>query len=383
MSPREPRRSRTCTGSRALLACLLALALGLAAAAPVPALAAPSSADIQAQIGGKQAQADAVSAKLESLRVDLSKKLAEYNVLTTKLEATRGTLEQLRGQLDQLTAARTAEQGKLQELVLNRYQEGTLGDLEVLFGAVSFQDLITRIDFLSFVGQRNADVIDAVTTQQVKTERVQASVKQREEEIAGLRAQADEQRKQILGVMNEQQTVLAGLQKDIAQLVLAKERALAAEQAAAAARGGAGNVEDPTGAAWMNASTLVPGATGTVEGSPDSWVIPAGVPTKYRSTLSWGDVVSSTYGNADNSPPGPASASRRPFNENELTCATIVWKFGTLLAVSYNGKHVIVVCTDRGPYISGRSLDLSTAAANAIGLPGVATVHVDVVAPAP
>ncbi|MBL1685989.1 hypothetical protein ELD21_29265, partial [Klebsiella pneumoniae] len=41
---------------------------------------------------------------------------------------------------------------------------------------------------------------------------------------------------------------------------------------------------------------------------------------------------------------------------------------GTQLEVSYNGRSVIVTVNDRGPYIPGRELDLSQAAAEYLGL---------------
>lgn len=363
-----------------MLSCALTLAAALVAGQTAGAVAAPSSTELQSQVDAKQQQANDLNTKLEALRSQLSTSLAEYNRLSDKLDSTKREMQLLENQLDILKAARNDEQAKLQQLAVDRYQSGTLGDLEVLFGAETLQDLVTRIDFLAFVGQRNADVIDTVTTQQVQTERVQASVQQRAQDIGILRDQADAQRKQIASLIDQQSALLNGVNAEIGQLLIAKQHALAAE---AAARQTPTHAEDPSGATWMNAVSLVPGASGYVDGGADAWIIPAGVPTKYKSVGLSYDWVSSTYGNPDNSPPNStASASRRPFHDTELTCATPGWPFGTLLAVSYNGRRVIVVCTDRGPYISGRSLDLSTAAANAIGLPGVATVHVDIVVPA-
>jgi rare lipoprotein A len=39
--------------------------------------------------------------------------------------------------------------------------------------------------------------------------------------------------------------------------------------------------------------------------------------------------------------------------------------FGTRLRVTYRGRSVVVTVNDRGPFIKGRVLDLSTAAARA------------------
>ena len=44
--------------------------------------------------------------------------------------------------------------------------------------------------------------------------------------------------------------------------------------------------------------------------------------------------------------------------------------FGTKLRVTHGGRSVVVTVNDRGPFIRGRVLDLSTGAARAIGLTG-------------
>jgi rare lipoprotein A len=74
--------------------------------------------------------------------------------------------------------------------------------------------------------------------------------------------------------------------------------------------------------------------------------------------------VASYYGNES----GRRTASGRRFNENALTAAHRSLPFGTRLCVTHHGRSVIVTINDRGPFIRGRVLDLSTAAARTIGL---------------
>ena len=47
------------------------------------------------------------------------------------------------------------------------------------------------------------------------------------------------------------------------------------------------------------------------------------------------------------------------FNPDQLTAAHKTLPFGTKIKVSYKGKSVICVITDRGPFVKGRTLDLS------------------------
>jgi len=69
---------------------------------------------------------------------------------------------------------------------------------------------------------------------------------------------------------------------------------------------------------------------------------------------------------------GRTTANGEAFNMYANTAAHKTLPFGTRLRVCYSGC-VDVRINDRGPYISGRHLDLSYGAANAIGLigPGV------------
>jgi rare lipoprotein A len=87
--------------------------------------------------------------------------------------------------------------------------------------------------------------------------------------------------------------------------------------------------------------------------------------------------MASYYGNEA----GSRTASGQRFNQNALTCAHRSLPFGTKLRVTHGGRSVVVTVNDRGPFIRGRVLDLSTAAARAVGLTsaGVGRVTAEVV----
>jgi len=65
---------------------------------------------------------------------------------------------------------------------------------------------------------------------------------------------------------------------------------------------------------------------------------------------------------------GSLTASGDVFDPDGFTAAHRTLPFGTRLMVSYHGRSVQVVVNDRGPYIGGRELDLSRAAAEYLGL---------------
>jgi rare lipoprotein A len=67
---------------------------------------------------------------------------------------------------------------------------------------------------------------------------------------------------------------------------------------------------------------------------------------------------------------GGPTASGEPFNQYDLTAAHKTYPFGTRLRVTNpgNGKSVIVRVNDRGPFIRGRDIDLSYAAAQRLDM---------------
>lgn len=81
---------------------------------------------------------------------------------------------------------------------------------------------------------------------------------------------------------------------------------------------------------------------------------------------------------------GMRTASGEKLHHDSLTCAHRTLPFGTRLKVTndHNGKSVFVRVNDRGPFVRGRIVDLSWAAARDLGIisRGVAEVTIE---PAP
>jgi len=78
---------------------------------------------------------------------------------------------------------------------------------------------------------------------------------------------------------------------------------------------------------------------------------------------------------------GGRTASGERMQPGALTAAHRTLPFGTLVRVTNerNGRSVTVRINDRGPFVRGRVIDLSPAAAHALGFSGIATVSLDVV----
>ena len=77
---------------------------------------------------------------------------------------------------------------------------------------------------------------------------------------------------------------------------------------------------------------------------------------------------------------GHATATGEPFNMNDLTCAHRSAPLGSWLRVTNlrNQRSVLVRVNDRGPMVDDRIVDLSYAAARAVGLTGIGRVRLEV-----
>jgi peptidoglycan lytic transglycosylase len=78
---------------------------------------------------------------------------------------------------------------------------------------------------------------------------------------------------------------------------------------------------------------------------------------------------------------GRRTASGERFNPGAMTAAHRTLRFGTKVRVTNtrNGRSVVVRINDRGPFVKGRSIDLSSGAARVIGMGGAAQVKLTVI----
>lgn len=103
----------------------------------------------------------------------------------------------------------------------------------------------------------------------------------------------------------------------------------------------------------------------------------AKVAAKYSSGGGYQAGIASWYGGKFH---GRTTANGEKYNMWSLTAAHRTLPFGTKVRVTNtrNGNSVVVRINDRGPFIAGRIIDLSRAAASQIGINGVGRVQVTV-----
>jgi rare lipoprotein A len=105
--------------------------------------------------------------------------------------------------------------------------------------------------------------------------------------------------------------------------------------------------------------------------------------TPFASNKDAAETPVASHGVASFYTEGTQTASGERFDTHELTAAHPTLPFGTQLRVTNvaTGRSVTVRVNDRGPFVHGRSVDVSYAAAEKLGMVrgGVAKVKLDVV----
>lgn|SRR5487761_124775 len=118
--------------------------------------------------------------------------------------------------------------------------------------------------------------------------------------------------------------------------------------------------------------------------APSQAGTPAYVPVCSYSArqLAWKDGVASWYGKEFE---GDPTASGEAFNMDDLTAAHPNLPLGTEIKVTNlrNHRSLVLRINDRGPFVPGRMLDVSRAAAGRLGFVarGLAHVRIEVVKP--
>jgi rare lipoprotein A len=307
----------------------------------------------------------ALDARLFQVGRSIARDEREVGRLQGGVRATEAHITQLEGQMQALKRSTNARARRI-------YKNGPAAILATLFSAQTFDDMPRLRIFWEIVSEKdNKTILDSSRLR---------------DDLAGERVRLAGQAKNLAARTAGLEKLRDGLREDrekrgakLVQLRTAIEKAVAAEKAILAARAAA--VKVPTGscspggarqeAADRRLATLL------------DWYAPAAgsepfMPRKLGSTGIVTTGSASWYGPGFD---GCRSSSGATFRANQMTAASLSLPLGTLLKVTRGGRAVVVVITDKGPYVAGRVLDLSKAAAQAIGMSGTGDVNMEILLP--
>lgn len=323
-------------------------------------------AGISPQLSGISESLDAATARALELESEITALEADNRALTERIAVTE---QRLVTQQAEVTLARERldeARARYTDRCIAVYKRGSLDPFTLLLTADSFSELVSRAGVLTRIVEGDSQMVSDLNVALAEARYQQAALDELHDQDKALRTAQEDRMKQLTVKLAEQESIVAQL------TVEAREALLTARRFTAETRQQWRLSSIPIG-------THIPRASGTVDSRPGvNYIISAYMPRRYRTSGQTFKAVSSWYGPGFN---GRGSASGQIFNEDDFTCASRTLPFGTVLALTRGDRHIIVYVNDRGPYIAGRDLDLSKAAATALGFSGVATIDVEIISP--
>lgn len=361
-------------GCAATLAAIIALA-GLPAFATEPTTTPspgdapvtrvdPPLAGLSDEVAAIRDQMDEAAARAVDLEAQMEDLDADRRALEERVAMTHERIVAQRMLVAQSEERLALAEERFQKHLVETYKRGTFDPLSILLSSDTLTDLISRVDALARIAEDDSQVVADLNIAAADARYQQTQLEDLLAQDRLLKQEQDERRERLTSLLAELDALLERLTEE-ERSVLAQIRTLTAQARRQ----------------WQGASippgTSIPRAYATVDTQPGvRYLISSYMPGKYRSTDERYSAVCSWYGPGFN---GRNTASGQIFNQDDLTCASRTLPFGTVLALTRGDRRVIVYVNDRGPYVAGRDLDLSKAAATALGFSGVKTVQVEVV----
>jgi cell wall-associated NlpC family hydrolase len=187
----------------------------VALVAAVPAVADPS-------IGSKRAEAQAVMGQLQSLSDSLERARSQYDQATTQLAQTKRNQRENAYELRVARHNLKVSQRMIRQRLVSLYTTEQDSTIEVILGAKSLDDVITRIDSAKNVTHLDARVLAEVTQFRgsvIQHKRKLAEERAQEEHLVAVRAAA---KQSIESKIAESQRLLSSIKGQIARMQAAE-----------------------------------------------------------------------------------------------------------------------------------------------------------------
>ena len=300
--------------------------------------------------------------KLESLEQERARAARE-------IESIDGEVARLELEIAEAEDVYQEQVERLEVRAVEAYKAGSHAGLTALLSADSLNEMETISKALGEAADVDQAIIDDVLSARAASEEVQDDLDDKKQRLMAAFARKDALADEVAGTIAERDEVLEELNDHIAELE--REELIAARESADdAVDVTAGDLPDYKG-----------DAPPTVWGSHDPHRLDgtgpaAGIPTGFESIGVAFEGEASWYGPGFE---GNTTANGDVFDSRLYTVASKTLPFGTYLYVTYQGRGVVVYVNDRGPYAGDRILDLSHAAASAIGISGVGWVRAEII----
>lgn len=192
-----------------------ALSAGLSAAA---FFAGSAGAD-PPSLASKQSQAEAVLAQVQQIDANLEHAVEAYNLANVKLDRIRNDIRQNRRELAVARSNLDRAQGALSSRLVAIYTAGDNDStLEILLGARSLDDLLSRIDTANRVSDQDGRVMREVRDFRAEVIRRRGALREARVEQEQVVAARAAERERIEGRLAEREALLSTIRSEITRI---------------------------------------------------------------------------------------------------------------------------------------------------------------------
>lgn len=198
---------------------LAALGSSVAAASPSTTTSIELQGETKAQVESLQAQAAAVQSEIAALDIKLEQLSESYNEVALRLERTNQDLASMRRRLQDTQGTYNYRRAKLEERLVASYKAGSNSFLEILLATDDFTSFVKRLILLYHVTTQDQRLVENVSSALEDLSTIEAGVDAKKSEELVLREELERRRGEIKTTLAERQSILDGLDGQIAQLL--------------------------------------------------------------------------------------------------------------------------------------------------------------------
>lgn len=338
----------------------------LAGPVSTPALAGDAMTEQKQRISNAERNLEVLSSRLTGL-------FTKFEDVTIRRDAAAGSLGANRVRIDRTTRKIQQARARLNQRARKAYMLGVGQHADMV---LSVGDPRKLFALSKFVGSSIDEDLASIKELNVALEANRAAATAAREHTQTLQGSSEEMeqlRAEIQRTINEQQQTLASATAELSRLEQERKRreAQARKRVSIAPAG-------PVAAARSRRQAELDAKLKALL----AWYAPGTgassfTPPKLKPTGIVTSGIASWYGPGFH---GRRASSGTTYDQNQLTAASLVLPFGTLVKVTYKDRSAVVVITDRGPYVAPRVIDLSAATAQALGL-GLGQVTMEIMVP--
>lgn len=338
-------------------------------AGAIVAVAATAQQAAATDIETLRAEAQQVGDEITSMSLRLDDLADRQKAIRAEISATDAEVAELELAISATQDAYQRALERFEARAVETYKNGTSAQLSLLLSAETLTQIETVAHAMEEAAALDEAVLDELLATKAAAENAEARLDERKQELMAAHERREALAGDVEATIAERDRVLAELNDEIAELE--REARLEARKAAeeallTEAPELGGRPRTPRDTTWGIHSPDRLEGTGPASGIPAMFT-PTGV--AFQGEASW-------YGPGFE---GNTTANGDIFDSRLYTVASKTLPFGTYLYVTYNGRGVVVYVNDRGPYAGDRILDLSHAAAQAIGISGVGWVKAEII----